>query len=47
MLKVWQGLGYYNRALNMLFSAKMIIKNYNGVFPVNYNDLIKLKGVIG
>ncbi len=45
ILKVWQGLGYYSRALNMLHSAKKIMLNYEGVFPSKYNDLIQLKGI--
>ena len=45
ILKIWQGLGYYNRALNMLHTAKFVIKNHNGVFPKKYKHLIKLKGV--
>lgn len=45
ILQIWQGLGYYNRALNMLVTAKIIITKYNGKFPVKYSDLIKLKGI--
>ena len=42
---LWQGLGYYNRAKNLHKSAKIINKKYNGVFPDNYNELIKLPGI--
>ena len=45
ILNIWQGLGYYSRALNMLTSAKIVVKQYNGIFPSKYVDLIKLKGV--
>ncbi len=45
VLKVWQGLGYYSRARNMHFTAKEIVKNQNGVFPKDYNQLLKLKGI--
>ena len=45
ILNIWQGLGYYNRALNMLHTAKSVVKHYNGVFPNQYNELIKLRGV--
>jgi len=45
VLKMWQGLGYYSRARNLLTTAKFIYNNLNGVFPNNYQDLIKLKGV--
>lgn len=45
ILKLWQGLGYYSRARNLHFSAKYIVNELDGVFPNNYNDLLKLKGV--
>lgn len=45
VLKLWQGLGYYSRARNLHFSAKYITENLNGVFPKNYAELLKLKGV--
>tara|TARA_R110000787_G_scaffold15134_2_gene46780 strand:- start:15788 stop:16876 length:1089 start_codon:yes stop_codon:yes gene_type:complete len=45
VLKLWQGLGYYSRARNLLATAKYISNELNGVFPTTYKDLIKLKGV--
>ena len=45
VLKLWQGLGYYSRARNMHQSAKYILNDLNGVFPSNYNEIKKLKGV--
>jgi A/G-specific adenine glycosylase len=45
VLKLWQGLGYYSRARNLHKTAQYIASEYNGVFPDNYNDLLKLKGV--
>ena len=45
ILKLWQGLGYYSRGRNMLFTAKQIIELHNGEFPVKYSELIKLKGI--
>lgn len=45
VLNLWQGLGYYSRARNLHYTAKNITKNFNGVFPVNYDDILKLKGV--
>jgi len=45
ILKLWQGLGYYSRARNLHFTAKYIQNNLNGVFPNDYNSLIKLKGI--
>jgi len=45
VLKLWQGLGYYSRARNLHESAKFVAKYCDGVFPNNYKDLLKLKGV--
>ena len=45
VLKLWEGLGYYSRARNMMFAAKQIIELYNGVFPNQYVEIIKLKGI--
>lgn len=45
VLKLWQGLGYYSRARNLHATAKIISKEMSGVFPNNYKDLLKLKGV--
>ncbi len=45
VFKMWQGLGYYNRAANMISTAKTIVEKQNGVFPDKRDDLLKLKGV--
>lgn len=45
ILNAWKGLGYYRRALNMHLTAKMVVSEFNGLFPSNYQDLLKLKGV--
>jgi A/G-specific adenine glycosylase len=45
VLKMWQGLGYYSRARNMLATAKIIVDNYQGQFPCDYPGLLKLKGI--
>ena len=45
VLKLWQGLGYYSRARNLHATAKLVANELNGVFPDNYKDLLKLKGV--
>ncbi len=45
VLKLWQGLGYYSRARNLHATAKMIVSNYDSIFPDNYKELLKLKGV--
>lgn len=45
VLKLWQGLGYYSRARNLHATAKYVAFELNGIFPLNYNDLLKLKGI--
>jgi A/G-specific adenine glycosylase len=45
ILRLWQGLGYYSRARNMHNTAKQIYFDLGGVFPQNYTELLKLKGV--
>ena len=45
ILRLWQGLGYYSRGRNMLKTAKIVQQEFNGKFPTNYQDLIKLTGI--
>jgi A/G-specific adenine glycosylase len=45
VLKLWQGLGYYSRARNLHKTAQYVAWELAGVFPDNYSDLLKLKGV--
>lgn len=45
VMKLWQGLGYYSRAVNMLRTARIVAEEYNGVFPGSYDELLKLKGI--
>ena len=45
VLKTWQGLGYYSRARNMHKTAKIIAEHYQGNFPDDYKQLLKLPGI--
>ncbi|PAW92651.1 A/G-specific adenine glycosylase [Mucilaginibacter sp. MD40] len=45
VLRLWQGLGYYSRGRNMLKTAQLVEALHQGVFPTDYDQLIKLKGV--
>jgi len=45
VLLKWQGLGYYNRARNLQWSARYIMEQLGGVMPGDFEGLIKLKGV--
>lgn len=45
LLKLWEGLGYYNRVRNMKIAALQIMEEHGGVIPSDYNALLKLKGI--
>lgn len=45
ILRTWQGLGYYSRARNLHTCAREIVSKWDGTFPDNYKELLKLKGV--
>lgn len=43
--KMWEGLGYYRRAKHIHETAQIIINQYDGIFPSNYDDVLSLKGI--
>ncbi|MBD66660.1 MAG: hypothetical protein CME62_15735 [Halobacteriovoraceae bacterium] len=45
MLRAWEGLGYYRRARNLLSAAQEITLNYAGEIPLDFNQLIAIKGI--
>jgi A/G-specific adenine glycosylase len=45
VLKLWEGLGYYSRCRNILFTARDITQKYNGVFPSEHENILALKGI--
>ncbi len=45
LLKLWEGLGYYNRVRNMQKTARIIMDKYEGCFPAEYELLLKLPGI--
>ena len=45
LLKLWEGLGYYNRARNMQRAARMIVEQHAGAFPADYEALLALPGI--
>lgn len=45
VFKLWEGLGYYTRCRNLLYTARFIDSNYSGKFPSNYAEIAALKGV--
>ncbi len=45
LLKLWEGLGYYNRVRNLQKAAIQIMEDYGGKMPDTYEELLKLKGI--
>lgn len=45
LLKLWEGLGYYNRVRNMQKAALQIMEIHGGRLPADYKELLKLKGI--
>ncbi len=45
LLKLWEGLGYYNRVRNLNKAARMIMEEYEGEMPDSYEQLQTLPGI--
>ena len=45
LLKLWEGLGYYNRVRNMQIAAQTVMEEYGGILPADYEKLLSLKGI--
>ena len=45
LLKLWEGLGYYNRVRNMQKAAQQIMVDHAGRFPDTYEEILQLKGI--
>ena len=45
LMKMWEGLGYYNRVRNMQKAAKQIVDEYKGEFPKSYDAILRLSGI--
>ena len=45
LLKLWEGLGYYNRARNLQKAAQVIVDQYGGQLPASYEELLTLPGI--
>lgn len=45
VLKLWEGLGYYSRARRLIPCAKMLIEDFDGSFPKDYSQMLKLPGI--
>ncbi len=45
LLKLWEGLGYYNRVKNMQKAAIKIRESYGGEMPGDYEKILSLPGI--
>ncbi len=45
VLTLWSGLGYYNRARNLLKCAKILVHQYHGEFPLSQKEALQLPGI--
>lgn len=45
LMKMWEGLGYYNRVRNMQKAARQIMTEHDGQFPCEYDEILKLSGI--
>lgn len=45
LMKLWEGLGYYNRARNLKAAAKTVMEEFGGALPTDYDRLRALKGI--
>ena len=45
VLKVWEGMGYYARARNLLTAAQLIAQKYRGELPATHDELLKIPGI--
>ena len=45
LLKLWEGLGYYNRVRNMQKAARQVMEEYQGEFPHTYDTIRSLAGI--
>ena len=45
LLKLWEGLGYYNRVRNMQKAAQILVAANKGEVPAQFEELIKLPGI--
>ena len=45
VLKLWEGLGYYRRARNLLASSKILVNKYNSKLPEDIFEIKNLPGI--
>jgi A/G-specific adenine glycosylase len=45
VLNLWEGLGYYSRGRNLHKAARIVMADYGGELPDEYETLLKLPGI--
>ncbi len=45
VLRLWEGLGYYSRALHLHRAAQIICERYDGQLPHSQSELLQLPGI--
>ncbi len=45
ILKMWEGLGYYRRAKNLLACSKKLVREYKSILPNTIEEIVKLPGI--
>lgn len=45
LLKLWEGLGYYNRVRNMQKAALIVLEQYDSRMPADFDKLLELPGI--
>lgn len=45
LLKLWEGLGYYNRVRNLQKAARCVVEEYDGCLPADVKALRNLPGI--
>ncbi len=45
LLKLWEGLGYYNRARNLKRAAEILVSEYDGEMPDDFERIAALPGI--
>lgn len=45
VFKLWEGLGYYSRARNLMKCARVLVEDYDGQFPRTLPEMLKLPGI--
>ena len=45
LLKLWEGLGYYNRVRNLQKAARIVVDRFGGELPADFEALMTLPGI--